>query len=74
MDEPKKHPGSAARGVGMAVAMAAQLVLAILIGFLLGHWLDGLLHTAPWLSLAGGVVGIVAGFLGLFRLSKVVSK
>ncbi len=58
----------------MAAAMAAQLVLAIILGFLLGHWLDGLLHTTPWLAIFGVLIGIVAGFMGLFHLSKVMSK
>lgn len=58
----------------MATAMAAQLVLAIILGYLLGHWLDGLLHTMPWLTILGALLGITAGFVGLFHLSKVMSK
>ncbi|NMP21011.1 AtpZ/AtpI family protein [Sulfobacillus sp. DSM 109850] len=60
--------------MGMAAAMATQLVLAIVLGFLLGHWMDGLLHTSPWLTIVGVLAGIVAGFVGLFHLSKVMPK
>jgi ATP synthase protein I len=74
MDEPDKKTGSAFRGVGVAVALSAQLLVSILLGFLLGRWLDGVFHTGPWLTIVGAIVGIVAGFVGLFRLSRVLSK
>lgn len=74
MGEPSNRNGSASRGVGVAAALATQLILSILVGFLLGHWLDGLLHTTPWLTIAGVLVGIVAGFWGLFHLSRMLLK
>ncbi len=74
MGEPDKQKGSAFRGVGVAVALSTQLVLAILLGLLFGHWLDGVFQTAPWLTIFGVILGIVAGFVGLFRLSRVLSK
>lgn len=74
MDEPDKKSGSAVRGVGVAAALSAQLILSIFVGFLLGHWLDGVFHTGPWLTIIGVLVGIVAGFVGLFRLSRVLSR
>ena len=74
MGEPSKSKGSAIRGVGMAAALATQLILAVFLGFLLGHWLDGLLHTTPWLTIVGVLLGIVAGFVGLFHLSRALSK
>jgi F0F1-type ATP synthase assembly protein I len=72
--EPNQKSGSAFRGVGVAAALGAQLILAIVLGFLLGHWLDGVFHIAPWLTIAGVILGIVAGFMGLFHLSKVLMK
>lgn len=74
MGGPEKKSGSGVRGVGVAVALSAQLVLAIVLGFLLGHWLDHVFHTSPWLTIVGVLVGIGAGFLGLFRLSRVLSR
>lgn len=58
----------------MAAALATQLIVSVVLGFLLGHWLDGVFHTAPWLTVVGVLVGIVAGFVGLFQLSRVLSK
>ena len=74
MDEPDKKSGSALRGVGVAAALSTQLIVSVVLGFLLGRWLDGVLHTGPWLTIAGVMVGIVAGFVGLFQLSRALSK
>ncbi len=74
MEGPEKKSGSGVRAVGVAVALSAQLVFAIVMGFLLGRWLDNVLHTGPWLTIVGVLVGIGAGFLGLFRLSRVLSR
>ncbi|MCY0879200.1 MAG: AtpZ/AtpI family protein [Firmicutes bacterium] len=73
MAEPNQKERSAFRGVGVAAALAAQLVIAIVVGYAIGHWLDGKLHTAPWLTIIGVLMGIVAGFVGLFQLSRVLS-
>lgn len=73
-DEPKRHEESAIGGVGLAALMAGQLIAFIVVGFLLGHWLDGVFGTAPWLTVIGVLVGIIAGFVGLFRLPKALGK
>ena len=74
MREPDNQRGSTFRGVGIAAALSGQLVLSIVAGFFLGHWLDGVFRTTPWLTIGGVIVGIVAGFVGLFRLSRALSK
>jgi len=38
-----------------------------LLGFA-GHWLDRRLGTAPWLLLAGLVIGMAAGFVSFLRV------
>jgi len=43
------------------------LVAATAIGLALGYFLDWLLGTRPWLTLAFTIFGIAAGFLNLFR-------
>ena len=46
------------------------LTFALTIGglALLGVWLDQRWDTAPWLTVGGGVLGIVVSFVNLFRL------
>ena len=48
--------------------------VAICIGFFFGRWLDGKWHTAPWLSLAGLMLGIATGFRELMRIAKRIQK
>jgi F0F1-type ATP synthase assembly protein I len=44
-----------------------EIVVPIVLGALLGWWLDGRWGTAPWLLLAGLLLGIGAGFYNFFR-------
>ena len=48
--------------------------VAICIGFFGGKWLDGRLHTAPWLSLIGLLLGIASAFRELIRIAKRIQK
>lgn len=45
-------------------------VAGILLGFLLGRYLDGQLGTGPWLAVGGFLLGAAAGFLQLFRAAS----
>lgn len=54
---------AAARFTGAGAAMTGAVVGGLLLGMALDRWLG----TAPWLALAGLVLGAVGGFLELFR-------
>ena len=43
-----------------------QLAISVLLGFYGGHWLDGLLGWAPWLTLAGAALGVLVGLYAYF--------
>lgn len=49
-------------------AVGLEMAIATLIGALGGGWLDERFSTRPWLTTAGLVLGIAAGFRGLFRV------
>ena len=49
------------RSAGLLLAIPSLLIAAPLIGFFLGKFADGKLHTTPWLTL----VGVVLGFVGV---------
>jgi ATP synthase protein I len=40
----------------------------------IGYWLDRRLRTAPWLLLAGLIVGMAAGFTSFVRLVQELPK
>jgi ATP synthase protein I len=48
-------------------AVGMVLVVSILIGYLLGDYLDSKLGTSPWMMVLGVLLGSAAGFVQLFR-------
>jgi ATP synthase protein I len=44
--------------------------VATAIGLGLGYWVDLQLGTYPWLSMLGLLIGVAAGFKGVFRAAK----
>jgi hypothetical protein len=66
--------GGSDRGVGggdeQQVNVGVTLVLSTVIGLAGGFYADRWLGTAPWLTMIGLGVGIVAGFVNLFRSTK----
>ena len=66
-----KWPAKNTRWV-MFSSMGMELGLSVVVGFLIGSWLDGWLGTDPWLLLVFGAAGIIAGYRSIFRLLKKV--
>jgi ATP synthase protein I len=44
--------------------------VAIVIGLVVGRWVDRRYHTDPWGGFIGLLVGVAAGFRELYRVSK----
>lgn len=47
-----------------------ELGLSVIIGLLVGQWLDARLGTEPWLLLLFLLFGMVAGFRSVYRLLR----
>jgi F0F1-type ATP synthase assembly protein I len=62
-----KEKRSQVQGVYEAVTLGVMFPVAIGIGYLLGHWLDGLLGLWPWLTIIFTALGVAAAFVNLFR-------
>ena len=58
----------------MFSSMGMELGLSVVIGFLIGNWLDEWLETEPWFLLIFGAAGIIAGYRSIFRLLKKVQS
>lgn len=50
-----------------ASSVGLELGLSVVLGVLIGRWLDGRFGTEPWLMLVFLVLGLVAGFRGVLR-------
>lgn len=62
------------RIAGTTGAVGIEVAVAIVIGYLGGHWLDGKLRTAPWLSLVGFAAGVGAAIKALTRVVREYKK
>lgn len=64
----KKDPLWLALGIYGAVGF--QLAIAVVGGWFLGDWCDQKWGSAPWLALAGLILGFLGGFYNLLRLLR----
>jgi ATP synthase protein I len=62
------------RSAGQASSIGLVLVIATVIGYAIGNWLDKKLGTAPWLMFVFTLLGIIAGFVQIFRIANQLSK
>lgn len=69
-----KKSGGWIRKAGLASSAGLSLVIATVIGYFAGSWLDEKFHTTPWIMLVLTLMGIVAGFIEVFRISAEISK
>lgn len=73
MADDKNDSGRNARLAGQAFELGMIAAAAIVVGLLIGAALDRWLHTKN-LTLAGMLVGVVAGFVEMIRRALAMSK
>jgi len=61
------------RKSGLAYAAALSLFAAVVSGLIAGWLLDRWLGTAPWLLVAGIVLGAAAGFYEFIRITSKIN-
>jgi F0F1-type ATP synthase assembly protein I len=65
---------SSLRLIGQLSTVGLSFVLALVMGFGGGYWLDGRLGTGPWLAFLGFFVGLLAGVLNVYRVMQAASS
>jgi ATP synthase protein I len=58
------------RMLGALSTVGITLVVATVIGYYTGHYLDGIFNTTPWLTLGFLLLGIAAGFKNLYDQTR----
>jgi F0F1-type ATP synthase assembly protein I len=58
------------RAMAFSSAIGFDLACVLLVCVLIGHYVDGRLHSSPWGLLIGTVVGIAAGAASAYQLIK----
>src|SRR4051812_2685688 len=53
-----------------AVSIGIELVVSVMLGLGGGYWLDKKLHTSPWFTLVGIVLGFAAGLRSLIGMMR----
>lgn len=60
--------------IGQLSTLGMSFVLALILGFGAGYWLDGMLDTRPWLSFIGFFFGLAAAVLNVYRVLKLSNE
>jgi F0F1-type ATP synthase assembly protein I len=66
----KESSGPDYRAAGLLLAIPTLLIVAPLVGFFLGNWLDRRFSTGPWLGIAGLVLGFAAAGRETWRIYR----
>ncbi len=66
--------GDSGKGTGIALRIATEFVVAVIVGGAIGWYLDDWLGTKPWLMVVFFFLGVGAGFLNVFRAAAAISK
>lgn len=67
--EQRRRTAASVRRIADASSLGLGFPIAIAIGYFVGHWLDGVCSTSPWLMIVFSLCGIVAGFVNAFRIA-----
>jgi F0F1-type ATP synthase assembly protein I len=54
--------------ISVIIQLGAMVVIATLLPLFVGLWLDRQLHTAPWITLIGMLVGVVSSIVVIYRV------
>jgi len=57
-----------------ASIVGIQFPVAMALGYFWGKWMDGIFGTEPWLTFIFAMLGIVAGFVNLFRITLATGR
>jgi ATP synthase protein I len=58
------------RALGALSTVGITLVASTVIGYFIGHYLDGRFGTTPWLTVVFLLFGIAAGFKNLYDQTR----
>jgi F0F1-type ATP synthase assembly protein I len=54
--------------ISVILQLGAMVVVATLLPLFVGLWLDVRLHTVPWITLIGMLVGVVSSIVVVYRV------
>ena len=69
-DKNQKHRREFIKGLSTLSQIGVMVAACVIVGVMLGRFLDGLFGTSPWLLLLFSFLGAGAAFKSLFEYTK----
>lgn len=66
-DIKKQGQGGVLQALALTTTIGMELAISVVLGYYGGKFLDTKLATGPWLMLAGVILGLAAGILGVYK-------
>lgn len=63
----KQGQGGALQALALTTAIGMELAITVVLGYYGGQYLDKKFATEPWLMLAGVLIGLTAGIVGVYK-------
>jgi len=70
MDDQKTNFSGILKAMALTSTLGMEIAAAVTLGFFGGRMLDGRFGTEPWLMIAGILIGMAAGILGIINTVK----
>lgn len=70
----QKGKGAPLRALALASSISVEIATATVAGYMGGRWLDSKFDTDPWLMLAGLLLGMAGGMLGVYHTLETFRK
>ncbi|MDD4767108.1 MAG: AtpZ/AtpI family protein [Desulfotomaculaceae bacterium] len=63
----RQPPNSALQALAVTTTIGVEMAVSVLLGYYGGRYLDGRFATGPWFLLAGVLVGLAVGVVGVYK-------
>lgn len=63
----QKHSKELLAGLSTAASIGWYMLSSVVVGIVLGRWVDGYLGSQPWATIAGIVLGMMAGLWAIYK-------
>ena len=54
-------------GINAAATIGFYMISAVVVGIVLGRWLDGYFGSGPWATVIGIVLGMITGMWAIYK-------
>lgn len=54
-------------GINTAVTIGFYMMSSVVVGILLGRWVDGYFGSGPWVTISGIVLGMITGMWAIYK-------